>query len=131
MNNVSTYFFPSIAKLKCTPSDTLMYPQGYMCPSLGTLFKGFEQLSSSVGWRVMTCRTCPNRATKGLKRWNAVDYVYSEYMCKFCFKHAESLSVLNNFLTLSFTNTCSKNYLNRVAKNMLLCLTQTIEAFLK
>ena len=29
-------FLPSIANLKCTPSDRQMYPQGYMYPRLGT-----------------------------------------------------------------------------------------------
>ena len=28
-------FIPSIANLKCTPSDKQMYPQGYMHPRLG------------------------------------------------------------------------------------------------
>jgi len=27
---------PSIANLKCTPSDRQMYPQGYMYPRFGT-----------------------------------------------------------------------------------------------
>jgi len=36
MSNVHTYFFPSVANLKCTPSDRQMYPYGYMYPSLGT-----------------------------------------------------------------------------------------------
>jgi len=30
------HIFPSIANLKCTPSDRQMYRQGYMYPSLGT-----------------------------------------------------------------------------------------------
>jgi len=29
-------FLPSIANLKCTPSDRQMYPQGYIYPRLGT-----------------------------------------------------------------------------------------------
>ena len=29
-------FLPSIAYLKCTPSDRQMYTQGYMYPRLGT-----------------------------------------------------------------------------------------------
>jgi len=36
INNIINIFSPSIANLKCTPSDRQMYPQGYVYPRLGT-----------------------------------------------------------------------------------------------
>jgi len=41
-------FIPSVAYLKCTPSDKQMYPQGYMYPRLGSPVVEWTRRGSSI-----------------------------------------------------------------------------------